>query len=308
MKVAIIGGTGFIGRHLVRSLTQEGYRVTVLTRQAHRATHRPDGNMTVASWDPQNWGSLEKTFVGQDAVINLAGAPIAASRWTKRRKQILQDSRIATTRFVVNALANVTTRPGILINASGIGYYGPRDWVSVNESSPPGHDFLACLCMDWEQEARRAEEVGVRVVNLRLGMVLGKDGGALSKMLLPFRLFLGGPILPGCQPISWIHIEDVTRLVLWVLHAESIRGPVNAVSPNAVSMKQFCQMLGRVLGRPSWLPVPGWVLHLALGELATVMTTGQNVEPKVALSHGFDYSYPTLEAALRSILTSQGVD
>jgi uncharacterized protein (TIGR01777 family) len=189
-----------------------------------------------------------------------------------------------------------------LINASAIGFYGPCGSTPVNEESHVGPGFLGELCKAWEQEATRGTTFGVRVILLRIGIVLGMEGGALPRMILPFRLFAGGPILPGSQWVSWIHRHDVVGLILWALANPAISGPVNAVAPAAVTMREFCRTLGHVLGRPSWLPVPAFALHLALGEMATLMTTGQRVVPTVALRHGYHFQYPDLEVALRSIL------
>lgn len=304
MNVAIIGGSGFIGKHLTRVLAKHGHQVTIVSRRATTRTTDQVSGASWVSWHPLTCDSLEKALAGVDAVVNLAGAPIADRRWTAGRKKLLRDSRIETTKLLVRALSNMSKRPATLINASGIGYYGLDASGTVTESSPAGQDFLARLCVDWEREAARAEEFGLRVVTVRLGMVLGHDGGALPKMLLPFRLFLGGPISPGDQPISWIHVEDAAQLIHWSLETQQVQGPVNAVAPTPCTMEEFCQTIGKVLSRPSWLPVPQWTLNLALGELSTLMTTGQRVEPRVALGHGFAYSHPSLETALRSLLQS----
>jgi uncharacterized protein (TIGR01777 family) len=195
----------------------------------------------------------------------------------------------------------------LFINASGIGFYGPQEGaVRVTESSPSGSGFLADLCVAWEGEAARAEALGLRVVRLRTGMVLGMDGGALPRMITPFRLFIGGPVMPGTQWISWIHLQDHVGLIQRALADPRLSGPVNAVSPEPVTMREFCRILGRTLGRPSWLPVPSFALHAVFGELATALTTGQRVEPTVALHNGYAYRYPALDAALRSVLQTSG--
>ncbi|MCH8039967.1 MAG: TIGR01777 family protein [Nitrospinae bacterium] len=302
MNITVIGGSGFIGRSLCQFLVQEGHQVTVLSRNPEKARTRLGASIPVIKWNPLPLGTLEKVFADTDAIINLAGEPIADARWTKNRKGVLHDSRVGTTRLVVNALSNISKRPRVLMNASGIGFYGPQELTSVTEQTGPGIGFLAELCVDWEQEARRAEEYGVRVVQLRMGMVLAGDGGALPRMLLPFRLFIGGPIAPGHQKVSWIHLQDLMALIKVALVDETIHGAINAVSPYPVTMREFCQTLGHVLGRPSWLPVPALALRLGLGELATLMTTGQHVEPLVAQRLGFQFTYPTLESALQSIV------
>jgi uncharacterized protein len=301
MRIVLTGGTGFIGRPLCAALCQKGHRITLLTRRIE--AQWPCGStVTAVEWNGREAGAWEQCLDGADVVINLAGAPIADGRWNDARKQLLMDSRILTTRLLVEALSRRSSKPRTLISASGIGYYGASDDRVLDEGAAHGQDFLSYLCILWEAEALRAAELGVRVVMLRTGMVLEQDGGALPKMLLPFRFFAGGPIMPGTQWVSWIHRHDHIGLIQWLLTTTSVSGPVNAVAPEAVTMNQFCHALGRALHRPSWLPVPGFALHLALGELGTLMTTGQRVIPAKALSHGYVFQYPKLEPALRAIL------
>ncbi|UCE62972.1 MAG: TIGR01777 family oxidoreductase, partial [Nitrospirota bacterium] len=199
------------------------------------------------------------------------------------------------------ALRRTVPKPGTLINASGRGFYGPRVEPSLTEQSPRGKGFLSDLCVGWEEAAKGAEDFGVRVVLPRIGMVLGNTGGALAKMVLPFRLFLGGPISPGTQQVSWIHQKDLSDLIVWLLSKPEISGPVNAVAPETVTMKEFCRTLGKALNRPSWFPVPEFVLKVAFGEMASVMTTGQDVKPLIAEQHGYKFSYPKLDLALQSL-------
>ncbi len=302
MNIVIAGGTGFIGRALCHTLVQDGHELTVLARNPSLAKSRLGPRITIVSWDGLSRGIWEQALWGADAVVNLAGEGIAEARWTKERKQALRHSRLESTRLLVQALSNQRNRPRVLINASAIGYYGPSGSTPVNEGAPAGSDFLAELCKDWEKEAVQAEASGVRVVRLRIGMVLEKDGGALPRMLPPFRFFLGGPILPGDQWLSWIHRHDLIGLIRWALADARISGPVNGVAPGAVTMKEFCRTLGRVIGRPSWLPVPGFVLRLALGGSSTLLTTGQRVEPAAAVGGGYVFRYPTLGPALHAIL------
>ncbi|MDP1768519.1 MAG: TIGR01777 family oxidoreductase [Nitrospirota bacterium] len=301
MHIVVAGGTGFIGRPLCASLAQAGHRVTLLTRRKEEAQRLFSSAVTAVEWNGTETGAWEQSLEGADAVINLAGAPIADARWTDARKRLLTLSRVLTTRLLVVAISRRSSKPRTLINASGIGYYGACDDHILDEGAARGQGFLADLCLTWESEALRAAEFGVRVVMLRTGMVLEQDGGALPKMLLPFRLFAGGPILPGTQWVSWIHRRDHIGLIQWLLATPSISGPVNAVAPEAVRMNRFCEVLGQTLHRPSWLPVPGFALHLALGELGTLMTTGQRVHPAKGLSGGYVFQYPTLEPALRAI-------
>jgi hypothetical protein len=303
MHIVVTGGTGFIGRPLCASLSQEGHRVTLLTRRKEEAQRLFGSAVTAVEWNGTETGAWEQSLEEADAVINLAGAPIADARWTDARKRLLTLSRVLTTRLLVVALSRRSAKPRMLINASGIGYYGASDDRVLDEGAARGQGFLADLCLAWEAEALRAAEFGVRVVMLRTGMVLEQDGGALPKMLLPFRLFAGGPILPGTQWVSWIHRRDHIGLIQWLLTTPSVSGPVNAVAPGAVTMNRFCEVLGQALHRPSWLPVPGFALQLALGELGTLLTTGQRVNPAKAISGGYVFHYPTLEPALRAIVT-----
>ena len=305
MQIVMTGGTGFIGRSLCAALCQEGHRVTLVTRRREDAQRLCGSTVTAVEWNGREAGAWEHCLEDADAVINLAGAPIADGRWTETRKRLLTESRVLTTRLLVEAMSRRSSKPRTLVSASGIGYYGASDDRVLDESTARGQGFLADLCLEWETEARRAAEFGVRVVMLRTGMVLEQDGGALPKMLLPFRLFTGGPIMPGTQWVSWIHRRDHIGLTQWALSTPSVSGPVNLVAPEAVTMNRFCEGVGRVLHRPSWLPVPGFALSLALGELGTLMTTGQRVNPAKALSGGYVFHYPTLEPALRAIVTKR---
>ena len=302
MHVVMTGGTGFIGRALCMSLSRKGHRVTLLTRKGQAASRLVGPSVTTVEWNGRDSGAWEERLEGAEAVINLAGAPLADARWTHARKRLLTDSRVQLTRRLVEAISRRSAKPRVLISASGIGYYGPSDERVLSESAPQGEGFLADLCVAWEGEARRAAEFGTRVVLLRTGMVLERDGGALPKMLLPFRLYLGGPIMPGTQWVSWIHRKDHVGLMEWALTTTTVSGPINAVAPEPERMQAFCATVGRVLRRPCWLPVPETVLSLSLGELGTVMTTGQRVSPHTALEHGYVFQYPSLEPALRAIL------
>ncbi len=305
MQIVVTGGTGFIGQSLCASLCQEGHRVTLLTRRREEAQRLCGAAVTAVEWNGREAGAWESCLEGADAVVNLAGAPIADCRWTDARKRVLAESRVLTTRLLAEAMSRRTSKPRTLISASGIGYYGASDDRVLDEGAVRGNGFLADLCLAWEAEALRAVEFGVRVVLLRTGMVLELDGGALPKMLLPFRFFAGGPIMPGTQWVSWIHRRDHIGLIQWILTTPHVSGPVNAVAPEAVTMKRFCAVLGLVLHRPSWLPVPGFALQAALGELGTLMTMGQRVNPAKALSGGYVFRYTTLEPALRAIMSKE---
>jgi uncharacterized protein (TIGR01777 family) len=305
MNIVIAGGTGFIGRALCCAMVEEGHRVSVLSRSLREESRLSDPNNPLVTWNGLTSGQWEQAVEGADAIINLAGEPIADGRWTRERKRVLRESRTGATRLLIQAVSRLHVRPRTLINASGIGYYGACGSSPVNEQSPAGSGFSADLCVAWEQEAMMAETLGLRVVRLRIGMVLGQDGGALPRMLLPFRLFLGGPIAPGDQWISWIHRRDVVGLIRWALGNPAVSGAMNAVAPGAVTMRDFCHMLGRVMHRPSWLPVPELAIRLGLGELGTLLTTGQRVNPTVALREGYVFHYSTLEPALQAILGTE---
>lgn len=302
MKIVVAGGTGFIGGALCHSLIGEGHQVHILTRRPDQASHQGDLPINWVLWNGRDTGPWEQVLEGADAVINLAGAPIADARWTDARKQLLTDSRVLSTRLLVTAMSARSSRPATFISASGIGYYGASDDRRLDEGAARGQGFLADLCLSWEAEALRAEEFGTRVVVLRTGMVLEREGGALPKMLLPFQFFAGGPIMPGSQWVSWIHRRDHIGMILWALITPTVSGPINAVAPEPVTMNMFCEVLARVLHRPSWLPVPEFALKVLLGELRTLMTTGQRVIPEKAIAGGYAFQYPTLESALRAIL------
>ncbi|GJL56816.1 MAG: epimerase [Nitrospirales bacterium] len=300
MKIIVAGGTGFIGHHVCQHLIQNQHHITVVSRNSGQVRTHSSQDMTIVDWETLT-KKTEQTTEGVDAFINLAGAPIADARWTSSRKQLLVDSRVETTRRLVEAIGRVSVKPRVLINASGIGFYGIDDGVTMSEASPRGEGFLAELCEKWEYEAHRAMELEVQVLCVRIGMVLGSDGGALSKMKTPFKLFAGGPVSPGTQKISWIHVHDLTRLMMWLLDTPNLSGPVNAVAPQCVSMNEFCKTLGHALHRPSWMPVPKFALNLLLGELSEMLTTGQHVVPHKIMQEGFHFMYPNLEQALQSL-------
>ncbi len=301
MNIVVAGGTGFIGSALCHSLVGQGHRVNILTRGVRQSAREANTQINWVLWNGQDQGPWEQVLEGADAIINLAGAPIAEARWTDARKQLLTDSRVLTTRLLVRAMSQRASKPATLINASGIGFYGASDDRRLDEGAARGQGFLADLCLAWEAEALRAAEFGARVVLLRTGMVLEQDGGALPKMVLPFQFFAGGPIMPGSQWVSWIHRQDHIGLIQWALTTTSASGPINAVAPEPVTMKEFSEVLGQVLHRPSWLPVPRFSLKILLGELATLLTTGQRVIPTKAITEGYRFHYPTLEPALRAV-------
>ena len=305
MKVAIAGATGFVGSRLVEKLQAAGHQVVVLSRDAARARRvfpaSAYPNLEVVGYTPAESGDWQKSIAGCDAVVNLAGVPIAEERWTPARQQEILDSRKLTTEKLVEAIVNANPKPSVFVSASAIGYYGTSETAEFDENSPAGNDFLATVCKEWEAAAQPAKNAGTRLAILRLGIVLGM-GGALAKMLPPFKLFAGGPIGTGKQWFSWVHREDLVDLILYALQNSQVEGVLNATAPNPVRMNELCQTLGEVLNRPSWLPVPGFALELLLGDAAKVVLEGQKVLPKQTLASGFQYQYPTLKLALEEIL------
>ncbi len=304
MRIVVTGGTGFIGRPLCQRLVELGHAVTVLTRNPAAAQVHLAPPVSVIGWQGSRGATDElMTALGNaEVVINLAGAPIAEWRWTDQTKDRLRRSREGTTSALVAALAKLQARPVLLISASASGYYGPRQDDPLREDAPSGAGFLASLCREWEAAARAAERLGVRVVLPRIGVVLGKNGGALARMLPVFRLGLGGPLGSGTQWLSWIHLDDLIELLLFLLH-EAASGPVNATAPQPVTNKEFSLVLGQTLGRPAWLWTPAFTLKLLLGQMAEeLLLTGQRVLPARAEAMGFRFRYPTLSEALHAIL------
>ena len=307
MKVAIAGATGFVGSRLVERLQVEGITVLVLTRNTTYAqkvfppTAFP--NVEIVAYTPTASGSWQSAISGCDGVVNLAGESIAEGRWTPERKQEILNSRKLATQNIVDAIANAHPKPSVLVNASAIGYYGTSETATFDETSSPGHDFLAQVCQAWEAEATKVTNVGVRLVILRLGIVLG-NGGALGKMITPFKLFAGGPLGSGQQWFSWIDLDDIVNLIFLALTKPEMQGVYNATAPHPVRMAQLTQTMGKVMNRPSWLPVPAFALEALLGDGAMVVLEGQQVVPKRTLESGYKYKYPNLEPALVKILKS----
>jgi len=294
MRIVVAGGTGFLGQPLVDRLERGGDEVRVLSR-------RPASSRDVA-WTPDGTtGPWAAVLDGADAVVNLAGESIAGGRWTAARKTRIRESRVRATRSLVSAIQQAARAPAVFLSGSAIGYYGPHGDEALTEQTPHGHDFLAGVCRDWEAEALRAAGTA-RVVLLRTGIALEKDGGALPQMALPFKLFGGGPVGSGRQYYSWIHRADWIGMVTWALRTSSVSGPLNLTAPNPTPNRDFAQTLGRVLRRPAFMPAPAFALRIVLGEMAdALLLTGQRVLPAQAEAHGFRFEYPTLEPALRSI-------
>lgn len=302
-RIIVTGATGMIGRALCRRLVARGDQVIVFSRRLDAARAAVPGAAQYVAWDGATRGSWEAAVEGVDAVVHLAGAPIAGQRWTPAYKQEILRSRVEGTRLLVDAMARAAARPRALVSASGIDFYGPHGDEALDETAPAGKVFLARVCVAWEEEARRAEDYGVRTAMIRSGIVLDRQEGALAPLLLPFQLFAGGPVLPGTQWWSWIHIDDEIGLVLRLIDDQNASGPFNGVAPEAQRNRDFCAALGRALGRPSWLPLPGFALHILLGEMAqALLIDRQRVTPAKALALGYRFTYPSLEPALRAVL------
>jgi uncharacterized protein (TIGR01777 family) len=301
VKIIIAGATGFIGTALVERLVAGGHVVSTLSRDPTQVRGKLQG-ASCLRWDARSLDDTARTAVGEaDAVINLAGASVGDKRWSAKFKEVIRASRIESTRTLVDAML-AARRPGaVYVGSSGSGYYGDTGDAEVTEESPPGEDFLATVCRDWEAEAMRAAEAGARVVRIRPGLVLGKDGGPLLRMATPFRMGVGGPLGSGRQWVPWIHLDDVIGLIELALGTPHAQGPVNATAPDPVTMKQFAQALGKALHRPAFMKVPGFALRAILGPFAEALLTGQKVLPRVAEKWGYRFRHPTLEGALAAI-------
>ena len=299
MKALVTGATGFVGPRLLRLLD----RPVVLSRNPdHARTSIGTLAGRIVKWDPMQGPPPAEAFEGIDVVLHLAGESVAEGRWTAAQKARIRDSRVVGTRHLVQGIAQAAVKPKTLVSASAVGYYGDRGEEELTEAAPPASDFLADVCVAWEREAVAAEQHGVRVVTARTGIVLGAGGGALAKMLTPFKLGGGGPLGNGRQWMPWIHVADLARLYLHAAEAESIRGAMNAVAPHPVRNSEFTKALARQLHRPAFMPAPYFGLRLLFGEFAKVLFASQRVIPRVALDTGFVFQYPEIVAALREIL------
>jgi uncharacterized protein (TIGR01777 family) len=300
MKILITGASGLVGTALGRELVQEGQTVCRLVRP-ESAQNKAGAGFDVA-WNPAT-GELGGAAVGADAVVNLAGASIAGGRWTGERKRVLRASRVDTTRALVGAISKMAQRPRVLLSASAVGYYGSRGDEVLTEESRPGEDFLASLATEWEGEARKAESLGIRVVLLRFGVVLAKDGGALPQMMRPFRFGVGGKIGSGRQWMSWITLEDSIQIIQLALKNETLSGPLNVVAPEPLRNTEFTQTLASAMHRPAIFPAPGFALRLLLGEMADALLLGsQRATPEALTRLGYRFQHASLGPALRSVL------
>lgn len=298
MKILMTGVTGLIGKALCQKLKREDHTITGLSRS-------PEKNTKLVVDEMLKWDGLsplpQEYLQGVDAVVHLAGEPVAEGRWTDERKKRIRDSRIVSTRNLVDAMQAGATKPGIFICGSAVGFYGDRADEVLEENSPAGTGFLADVCKDWESEANKARALGVRVVEVRTGVVLAKDGGALKKMLPPFKMGVGGPIGNGSQWFPWIHLDDIVGLFDFALNNVSLNEPINGTAPAIVTNAEFTKQLGKVLHRPAFLPVPAFALNLLFGEMAVVLLASQRAVPKAAQAAGYKFQYPDLTPALENI-------
>lgn len=303
--VIISGATGFIGRALLQDLSENGYDIAVLTRDREKARAQFGDGAIIAEWDGKTSRGWLELASRSNAIINLAGENIGAGRWTEQRKQHIVQSRIDAGKAVTEAVQKASVKPKTVIQASAVGYYGPKEDESLDESSPPGAGFLAETVRRWELSTREVEDSGVRRIVIRSGLVLGKDGGTLPRFFIPFRFFIGGPLGTGKQWFPWIHWKDEIAAIRFLLEREDARGVFNLVSPCSVTMKEFARTLGRELKRPSWFPVPAFLLRLLFGEMAEEMLlSSQRVLPAALLKAGHTFQYPEIESALRDILAA----
>jgi len=319
MQVTLTGASGLIGGAFVRQLSSRGDEITVLSRDPDSALAKLTGAVVqgrspseagpasppiqATAWDPLAGPPPAESLAGRRAVIHLAGEPIA-QRWSAAAKAAIRASRVEGTANLVAGLRALAPaqRPAVLVSASAIGYYGPHEGEPLDEEAPPGEDFLAGVCRAWEEASRAAEELGVRVVQMRTGVVLDAAGGALAKMLPPFRLGLGGPVAGGRQFVSWVHPDDVVGIALSAIDDDGLCGPVNVTAPQPVTNAGLARTLGRVLGRPAFLPVPGLALRVLYGQMASLITTGARVLPAKALIAGYHFRHVELDEALRATL------
>lgn len=302
MRILMPGGSGLIGRALSKRLVAGGHSVVILSRRPDRVDGLGPG-ITAEGWDGRTtlgWGPLVDEGA---AIINLAGENLASGRWTEARKRRILESRVDATRAVAEAVSKAPKKPVVLLQGSAVGFYGPTGREAVDESAAAGDDFLAKVCVAWEKASEPVQEAGVRRVLLRTGVVLDEDGGALPKMALPFRWGVGGPLGSGLQPVPWIHMEDQLRAIQFLLEDVEAKGPFNLTAPDLTDNRRLSSVLGKVLGRPSFIPAPAFAIRLALGEMADMVLTGQRAVPAKLLERGFEFRFPGLRSALEDLLS-----
>ena len=300
MKILITGGTGFVGTQLTSRLIQDGNEVTILTRSG-KGSEKGSTGISYLQGDPTRKGPWQEAIKNHDTIINLAGASIFA-KWTEEHKKAIRETRVSTTQNIVEGIPSHPEKKITLFSTSAVGYYGFCGDEELSEDSPPGNDFLARIALEWEGEALKAREKGTRVVITRFGIVMGEKGGALSQMIPLFKKYIGGPIGSGRQWFSWVHIKDLAEAFVFLIKHPEISGPVNVCSPNPVRNKDLAKALGKALHRPSFIPAPGFMVKLVLGEFGSVILEGQRVIPRKLLDSGFRFQYLDIEKALQSIV------
>lgn len=296
-KILVTGGTGFIGSYVCAELLKRGHFISIITRSPDKYSEEQSKNLQYIGWDDDLVDAMNET----DVVINLVGENLFGKRWTESVKKSIYNSRIESTKKLVKAMKNSESKPDLFISASAVGIYGDSGNKLLNESSPPGDDFLAHVCIDWEKESQKAADFGIRVVNPRLGIVLQKDGGILQMMKLPFLFFVGGPVGGGKQYIPWIHMDDMVRGLIYPVENKNLTGPYNVCSPQPETMNRLAEAIGHVLNRPSFFRVPEFVLKIVLGEASEPVLGSLNVQPKVLQISGFEFKFEDAEEALADI-------
>jgi len=302
MRVIITGGTGLIGRALVENLASDGHEVVVLSRAPERTTGLPAG-VRAERWDARTADGWVHLADGADAIVNLAGENLSAGRWTDEQKRRIRDSRLLAGQAVVQAVEQASRKPGVVIQASGIGYYGPRGDKGITEDAAPGRDWLAQVAVQWEDSTAAVEAMGVRRAIARTGVVLSTQGGAFPRLMLPFRLFVGGRLGGGKQWFPWIHLQDEAAAIRFLIDTNAATGPFNLAAPHPLTNAQFSRVLGQVMGRPAIIPTPAFALRALFGEMATLLLDGQRGVPQRLLELGFQFRFTQAEAALRDLLT-----
>lgn len=302
MRIIITGGTGLIGSALAERLVLRGDEVILLSRNPNKKKDHVPSGTRLETWDGRTADGWGKLIHDQTAIVNLAGENLSAGLWTESRKKRIIESRVNAGLAVSQAVQQAESKPALVIQSSAVGYYGVKDPSLISEGHASGSDFLSQVCLSWEASTSTVEKHGVRRTIIRTGVVLSKDEGALPKMLLPFRFFVGGPIGSGKQGFSWIHLDDEVSAIEFIIHNPQAKGVFNLSAPNPVNNRQFADAIGKVMNRPAWLPVPGFVFKLVLGEMSTVLLDGQFVQPKRLLEHGFTFAFTEAESALQDLL------